>query len=207
MQREINYKRTIMSILGVAIIGLCVGVLKVANFGVDPATVFFLGIWSHLNISLGLFNILFNLLMLTFVFFIDRSKIGIGTIMNLFFMGYIIDFSWKITSGIFPNPSTILRLVLFVVGIVIMSLGVAIYMTADQGISAYDSIPAILSEKFTKLPYRFWRILTDGLAVIIGFILGEKVGLGTLATAIFLGPLIQFFLHKVAEPLFGKHDY
>ena len=43
------------------------------------------------------------------------------------------------------------------------------------------------------IPFKVVRIISDLICVLIGFILGIIPGIGTLITALFMGPLITFF--------------
>ena len=54
--------------------------------------------------------------------------------------------------------------------------------------------------------FRLCRILTDLICVIVGFLLKASVGIGTVVTALFMGPLIQWFNNNVSEPLLYKNS-
>ncbi len=77
-------------------------------------------------------------------------------------------------------------------------------MTSNLGVSVYDAIPIVISEN-RKWPFRFVRIGCDLICVAIGTLSGLLPGVGTLITAFFMGPLIEFFNNKFSRPfLFGK---
>lgn len=198
-------KRIVMTTFGIAILGLAVGMLKTADFGTDPFTVFMMGLWSLTSLDYGFFALLVNAGLLVIMFFLNRSKIGIGTFINMFFFGYIVEFSWKLVSGIFPNPSLTVRIILLVAAIIVLCFASSLYFVADLGISTYDVYAVTLGER-TQIPFKFWRILTDSICVMIGYSLGETVGIATLATALFMGPLITFFSDHVARPMLGTSD-
>ncbi len=80
----------------------------------------------------------------------------------------------------------------------------ALYFTADMGVSTYDAVSLILSEK-KRWKFQFCRISSDLFCTIVGFLFGATVGIGTVVTAFFMGPLIAFFNRTVAEPMrYGK---
>ena len=90
-------------------------------------------------------------------------------------------------------------------GIVIMCFSSALYFTADRGVSTYDAVALILSEK-KQWKFQICRISSDLFCTIIGFVFGATVGIGTVVTAFFMGPLIAFFNRTVAEPMrYGKN--
>lgn len=134
----------------------------------------------------------------------DKSKIGLGTVINIFLLGYVAEYSSLLFENLIPEPSLAVRFVFLILGIVIMCFASALYFTADMGVSTYDAISLIISEK-KKWKFQFCRISSDLFCTIVGFSFGATVGIGTVVTAFFMGPLIAFFNRTVAEPLrYGK---
>jgi len=147
--------------------------------------------------------------MLVIILLWDKHYIGLATFINLFLTGYIVDYSYKFLITIFPNVSIIQRIIMLVVAIVIICFGSALYYTADLGVSVYDAISLILAKKKITLfkytpPFKWIRVFNDSICVVLGTIFGKKPGVGTIITAFFMGPLISFFNHKVAEPFLNK---
>ena len=69
----------------------------------------------------------------------------------------------------------------------------------------YDAVALTISEKKKRIPFHWCRIACDLICVLIGFHFGAAVGLGTIVTAFFMGPLIDLFRRTVAEPmLYGR---
>lgn len=192
-------KRVLMTIVGVLTSGFSVGIFNFSLFGMDPFQVFAHGIWEHVPMGFGTFYAIVNLIMLIVIFFVDRSKIGLGTIINIFLLGYVVQFSSWLFVSLIPDPTLILRVIALLIAIVIICFGSALYFTGDLGVSTYDAIALVMSEKKIA-KFHYCRIGTDVVCVITGFILGAKVGIGTLVTAFFMGPIISFFVKKVAEP-------
>ena len=155
-------------------------------------------------ISFGTLYMLINLILLAVVFVMDRHYIGIATFINLFLLGYLIEFSEKVLYSTFGDPSMALRIVYLIIGIVVMCVASSLYFTADLGVSTYDSIALHLDKKL-PIPFKFIRICTDLICVGVGFVFGYKPGVGTIITAFFMGPLISLFNEKISKPLlYGK---
>ena len=197
-------RRILMTVLGVLIAGFSVGIFNFSAFGMDPFQVLAHGIWEHLNIGFGLFYMILNLLMLIAIFFIDKSKIGLGTLINIFLLGYVVEFSSWLFATLIPDPTLIIRIVALLVGIVIISFGSALYFTGDLGVSTYDAVALLMAEKGVA-KFQYCRIGTDVVCTLTGFLLGAIVNIGTVITAFFMGPIIAFFNKKVAIPFrYGK---
>ena len=211
-------KRILMSALGVIICGISVGMFKYASLGVDPFQSLMSGLDAVIPIHFGTLYVIANLVLLLFALILDRHKIGLATLINLFLLGYIAEFSQNCMMALFPVSGLPLRLLILVIAIVIMCLASAFYFTADLGVSTYDAVSLIWAEKQKRVPFSICRIITDIICVLCGILLcltagftflqiTGDVGIGTIITAFFMGPLIAFFNRKIAQPfLYGKAE-
>lgn len=199
-------RRVVMTIVGVTVTGLSVGLFSYADLGLDPFMVFAHGTWNLTPLSFGTYYMVLSAVMFAIIIFIDRKKFGLGTLINLFLSGYMADFSEWVLNQIAPvKPGLAGRLLLLLLAVVIMCFSSALYYIGDLGVSTYDAVAMIIDERNPKWKFRYIRIATDFVCVIIGGLLGARVGLGTVITAFFMGPLISFFEKKVAEPFrYGK---
>ena len=208
MKDPLFKKRLIMALAGVLVAGISVGLFRRSAFGTDPFQVLINGISRQMTwIGFGTVYMISNLLMLVAIFFLDKHYIGIATFINIFLLGYVVQFSDDIVGMIVGDtPSMATQIILLIAGVVILCFASAMYFTADLGVSTYDAVSLIMTDK--KLgKFKYLRIGTDLFCVVVGFLLGGIVGVGTLITAFFMGPLIDFFNRKVAQPLlYGKKD-
>ena len=210
-------RRVFMSLFGVIICAISVGIFKIAALGVDPFQSLMSGLDKLIPISFGTLYVIVNLVLLSFSLIVDRHNIGIATFINLFLLGYITDFTYSFLQTILVNPSIIIRILCLIIGIVIICFGSAFYMTADLGLSTYDAVAIVLAYKWKVAKFKFCRISTDLICVITGtiiFLIGGGsireiptiVGVGTIITAFFMGPLIELFNEKFARPFLEKGE-
>lgn len=208
-------RRILMTVLGVCAGAVSVGFFKLAAFGVDPFQTTMAGIDQVFSLDFGTLYVIVNACLLVFSLVFDRHYIGLGTFINLFLTGYITDFSYNTLLGIFPEASIAIRIASFVFGFVAICFASAMYMTADLGVSTYDAVALILTNKWKLGKFKYIRIATDVCCVIAGvvlFLLGGGTwsgvpaiaGVGTILTAFFMGPLIDVFNRTVAIPLLNK---
>ena len=204
-----------MSVIGVVICGISIGFFKRAELGVDPFQSLMSGLDAAIPISFGTLYVLANLVLIMFALIMDRRKIGLATVINMTLLGYIAQYSQQLLIRIIPDPGVPVRLILLLIGIVVMCIASAFYFTADLGVSTYDAIALILSEKQKKIPFRILRIISDLICVILGILLclasgfswkqiGASVGIGTILSAFGMGPLIDFFNIHLARPFLER---
>ena len=114
-----------MSLAGVFICAVSVGIFKIAAFGVDPFQSLMAGLDNLIPIPFGTLYVLVNLVLLVFSLVADRRNIGIATFINLFLLGYITQFTYELLQGWLPDPSILVRSLCLLAGIVI---GVCVLM-------------------------------------------------------------------------------
>lgn len=200
-------KRIIMMIIGNVILGMGAGMLRAADFGVDPYQCFVLGIDNLLKLGYGTTFVVVNAVFLVLMLVFARRMLNLGTLVNMFFLGYIIDFSHSICMNITPLPSVLVRVVYFIVSILLITFSSAVIYTADMGVSTYDWIALKTAEVQKIVSFKWCRVGTDLVCVIIGLVFSIIPGIGTIVTAFLLGPLVSFFRTYCSEPfLYGKAD-
>ncbi len=208
-------KRTAMTLFGVIICAISVGIFKIAALGVDPFQSFMAGLDALVPIDFGTLYVIANAVLLLFALIFDRHYIGIATFINLFLLGYITQFTYEFLQKIIVDPSIPVRFAILVIGVVIICFGSAFYMTADLGVSTYDAVALIIVNTWKKGKFQYVRIITDIVCVILGCVLflmaGGSIGqiptiagIGTIITAFFMGPLIEFFNVHIARPILNK---
>ncbi len=208
-------RRIFMSLAGVIICAVSVGVFKIAALGVDPFQSFMAGLDFLVPLDFGLLYIIANAVLFLFALVFDRHYIGIATFINLFLLGYITQFSYAYLQTVIIDPSLFVRGLCLVIGVIVICFGSALYMTADLGVSTYDAVALIICNTWKKGKFEYVRVITDLCCVIIGVILfvlaGGQIrsiptiaGIGTIITAFFMGPLIEFFNKHVARPILAQ---
>lgn len=200
--------RLFMTLAGVAICSSSVGIFNLAAFGVDPFQCFAQG--SYLPflkyMDYGTFYLAVSLILLAGIFVWDRHFIGIATFINMFFTGYLADYSYRFLVSVFPSVSLIQRIFMLGAALILMCLGSSLYYTADLGVSVYDAVALILAKKKMRVgdhvvPFKWIRVTSDFVCIALGAAFGKKPGIGTVITGFFMGPLIAVFNQRISEPL------
>lgn len=193
-------KRIAMTLIGVGLSGVSVGFFRTSLFGTDPFQCLVSGISNQVtSISFGTLYTIINVLLLTVVFFLDKHYIGVATFINLFGLGYVVEYVTKVLNQLIPEPNLVIRIMLLIVGIVVLCFASSLYYTADLGVSTYDAIALILTDRKVG-KFKYIRICTDLICVVIGVLFRATAGIGTIVTAFFMGPLIEVFNEHFSKP-------
>jgi uncharacterized membrane protein YczE len=200
-------QRIIVAIAGLMISGIGVGIFLYSQLGVDPASVLEMGLGNVFKISYGTASALTNVIILVIVFFVDKAYINISSLLAIFGIGYTADLMRFILDSVITGElHLVVRIIMILIGCIIMGIGIATYIRADLGVGAIDLVSEIISNK-AKFPYRIVRIVGDVSFVVVGYLLGGKVGIGTVVAAFLTGPVVQFVrphVYKVTDKIIGK---
>ena len=203
------YIKSIMCVTGVFIIGIGVGFMRYADFGIDPYMCFMnglhLAVFKKLGFIFGTTFAVSSLILIVIVLIFDRSKIGLGTAAAIVLTGYVSDLGVFLCNLILIEGTAlfVFRVVLIASGILLIAIGSGMYFNTNVGVSPYDGIGLIITDKTgNQNMYRWIRIGMDLICVTIGFILGNMPGVGTIIMALFTGPLFAFFRNRIS--IWGK---
>ena len=126
-----------------------------------------------------------------------RLRVGVGTIANVIVIGLAADLGLRL----FPRPEDLwLQIVFLLAGIVLNGLAGALYVGTRLGTGPRDGLWVALSER-TGRSVRLIRTIIEVTVLVIGWLLGGSVGLGTVAYALAIGPVVQYFLPRVTVPI------
>ena len=213
-EKRIFVRRLWMSVLGVVLTALAVAMFKTAALGVDPFQSFVSGMDAVIPLSYGTVYSALCVIMLCFSLICDRHYLGLATFINLFLLGYMVEFFRKLCFSSMTELSLPMKLLLFAGAFVLLCFSASLYITADLGVSAYDAVALILTNKFHLGKFKYVRITTDVICVVLGvssYVLSQGlegletvVGVATVATAFGMGPLIDWFNRKLVEPFFYR---
>lgn len=192
-------RRLLALAVSLTVMGACVAVFKTVGFGTDPCSTFTLGVSAHTGVSFGTCQMLFNLIMFVPVLRYDLSRVGIGTVGNMVGVGYIADFCMARIQPLVPagGLSLAARAALFAVSMAAFLAAAAFYMVVDLGVAPYDAVPQLIAARLGRWSYRRVRMAWDLSVLSAGFLLGSTVGLTTVITGFFLGPVIVFVSDRV----------
>lgn len=197
--------KALMSLIGITLISFGAALSQTMNMGLDPFTAINTGASELLGFTLGNYQLFVNAAILAIILFFDRKIIGWGTIFNFVLVGYMIEFFISMLES-FIDPTQfafIVQLLITVVAILIFTFGVALYMDADLGVSPYDAIAPVITDRVSA-SYKTVRMIQDIIVVITAWILGGPVGVSTFITGFLAGPLIDFFSNRFTSKLSDK---
>ncbi|AJE86891.1 integral membrane protein [Streptomyces albus] len=188
-------RRLVQLYAGLALYGASSALLVAAGLGLEPWGVLHQGLAERSGLSIGVVSILVGAVVLL-LWVPLRQRPGLGTVSNVFVVGLAMDG----TLALLPAPDALaVRIPLLLLGIALNGLATGLYIAAVFGPGPRDGLMTGLHRR-TGLSIRLARTGVEVAVVATGFVLGGTVGAGTVAYALAIGPLAQFFLRRLAAP-------
>ena len=182
-------RRFVQLQLGLCLFGFSAALMVRAGLGLDPWNVFHQGLSAQFGISLGTVVIAMGVLVML-MWIPLRQKPGLGTLSNIFVIGLALDASL----ALLPTVEGLgFRAALMVSGVLLNALASAAYIGAGMGPGPRDGLMTGLNRRL-GWSIRVSRLTVEIVVLGLGWLLGGTIGLGTIAYALAIGPLIQVFL-------------
>jgi uncharacterized membrane protein YczE len=178
-------------LVGILALGVGITLTIQAELGVSPYDVLHQGLAELTGLSFGTVVVLLGLLILV-VWIPLGQRFGIGTIINTLTVGFVVDFGLSIV----PEASNdAVRWLMLLGGILVTAFGMGLYIGAGLGPGPRDGLMTGIAAK--GLPLWIVRTALELTALVIGWLLGGDVGVGTVLFAFGIGPLGHWFLARL----------
>ena len=178
--------------LGLALYGVSDAMLLLAGLGVTPWDVLHQGLSRQLGLGVGTWSIIVGAAMLT-LWVPLRQHPGLGTISNVVAIGGVID----LVLALVPAPHGLLvRAVVLLAGVLLNGVATGAYIGAGLGPGPRDGLMTGIAARGHSI-----RVVRTGIevtVVLVGWLLGGTVGVGTVIYAVGIGPLAHFFIPRLA---------
>lgn len=188
---KVSYKRYLAFLLGLAALALGVALAVQSNLGASAYDSINFAVAGKLNLSVSMAISISSIVLIVIASIIRRKRPRIATFVTGLIMGLLIDFWVSIVQNINVD-SLIMQIVIFVAALVLMGVGIAAYVISKLPPSPLDDLLVAL-DGATKISMGKIKIGIDITCMIVAFLLGGPIGVGTILMALLLGPTINFF--------------
>jgi uncharacterized membrane protein YczE len=182
--------RWLSLLTGLALFAAGIVMLLESRLGLSPWDVLNQCIAKHTPLSFGIANTVVALVVLAVAWRLGAT-IGPGTVANALLIGVLVDVLTRthVFAGV-EDESVPVRALVLVAGILVIGGASALYIGGALGAGPRDSLMLVLSRR-TRRRAGLVRTVLESSVTAVGFALGGKVGIGTLAFALGIGPAIE----------------
>ena len=206
-KKRLNYIIDILLTAFAAILcGTGCGLMNYASLGMDAVGTLYDGIRTAFNLSLdsiGTVSMGISIILVIFLFFVKRKYVSTGTVIYFLLYGVFANLSTAALQKVISSDSLYLKAGTGILGVLILSVGLGIYIAVDIGVDPFTGIVLLIKE-ITHKKLESVKIALDIITIITGILLGARIGALTVIATLTEGPLIAFFTKKVQAFYFKK---
>ena len=180
-------------LVGLVLYGFGLALMLRAAIGVAPWDVLSQGVSRVTGMPFGLATNLIGVVVLLFWIPI-RQRPGVGTVLNVLLIGPSAQL------GLFLVPeleSLWVRIPVFAGGLTLVAVATGLYIGANHGPGPRDGLMTGIHRR-TGWPIWVVRTAIEVTVLAIGWLLGGNVGVGTLAFALLIGPMVNVTMPLLA---------
>ena len=175
--------RAALLLAGLALYGFSDGLLVLARLGLDPWDVLHQGLSQATGLQVGTWSVLIGALVLL-GWVPLRQRPGVGTACNVVIIGVTINATLAVLSAPHGLPA---RAVVLVAGVLLNAVATGAYIGAGLGPGPRDGLSTGIASRGVSL--RLVRTTVEVTVLVVGWLLGGTVGVGTVIYALTIGPL------------------
>ncbi len=179
-------------LVGLVLYGVTAAMLVLAELGLDPWDVLHQGLARTFGLPIGTWAVIISFVVLL-AWVPLRQRPGVGTVLNAVLVGVVMN----LVLASFHAPHDLwARVLLLVSAVVGQGLATGLYIGAGLGPGPRDGLSVGIAARGYSM--RVVRTTIEGSVLIVGFVLGGKVGVGTLAYALMIGPITHWTIPWLA---------
>ena len=204
MSRKTILLQWLQIVVGLLVFAFGVHLTIFANIGLAPWDCLGMGISYHTPLNYGLSMTV----MAVIILLIDlclKERIGYGTIIDALLTGNFVQM-YNDLNPLPENRNLWVGVAVMLLGFVFMAFGMWIYMKAGQCCGPRDSLLVGIGKRLPKLPIGLVEILLWAAVLLVGWLLGGPVGIGTLISTFGAGAVMQLVYNAIHfDPRDIKH--
>ncbi|MCW3790509.1 YitT family protein [Paenibacillus sp. LS1] len=198
----------VLFVAGILILTLGISLTIQSELGTSPFDALLVGLSHQVGLSVGSWEVIIAFLLIGCNALLKQQKPEFLGLVTAFITGVGIDMWLYVSESLITPEVWYSKLMTFVIGLVIISIGTAIYLQTNFAPIPIDRLTLILHE-LTRTPLFISRTLIYFVFLILAFLLSGPIGLGTLLTVCCAGLLLQFIMghtKKILDRILTDRD-
>ncbi|WP_150274360.1 YczE/YyaS/YitT family protein [Paenibacillus tepidiphilus] len=190
---------------GILLLALGIALTILSALGTSPFDALLVGLSQSVGLTVGSWEIVLAMLMLLGNSLLARSRPLLLGVVTSLITGLGIDL-WMLLLGDLVQPSGLAgKLICLALGLVLIGLGTAVYLTASFAPTPLDHLMLLLQQQY-KLSLLSAKTLIYAVYLALAWLFGGPIGIGTLVSVAIGGPLLQLFMPLVRKHIAGRTE-
>lgn len=185
-------RRLLFFIIGLFILALGISTMIEADLGAASWDALNVGLSETIGLTVGTWVLIVGVLLIFVNALLLKKRPDVLAVGTILLIGVFVDFWLILVLGDLELESFMMKLFVFILGLVFCALGIAIYLQAKFPLSPIDNLMVAISTRF-KVSMRVAKTIAEATGFILALLFSGPIGIGTIICTLCLGPIIQFF--------------
>lgn len=185
-------------LVGLTFLSLGISLIILADLGAGAWDAMYVGLNEHFGLSVGTWIFIVGIVLIFVNALLLKERIDVSAVIPVVTVGFLIDFWLLFIFADFQVPILALQLAMLVGGVAIIAVGIACYLQSKIARNPMDTL-MIAIQTLTGKSMAVSKTIMELGVLIIAFLLGGPIGLGTIFVTLMIGPMIQFFYNPITK--------
>ncbi|WP_017379655.1 YczE/YyaS/YitT family protein [Paenisporosarcina sp. TG-14] len=185
-------------LVGLTFLSLGISLIILADLGAGAWDAMYVGLNEHFGLSIGTWIFIVGILLIFVNALLLKERIDVSAVIPVVTIGFLIDFWLLFVFDDFQALVLAIQVAMLVGGVAIIAVGIACYLQSKIARNPMDTL-MIAIQTITGKSMAVSKTMMELGVLIIAFILGGPIGLGTIFVTLLIGPMIQLFYSPVTK--------
>ena len=183
-------------LVGLLLLSFGISVMIVADLGAGPWDALYVGLSETIGFTVGTWVFILGIILILLNGFLMKRVPDFLAIITIFLIGIFMDFWLLVAFAGLDSLAMPVRAMMLVAGVAIIALGISFYLQVDFARNPIDSLMLAIQYRTGK-SLAVSKTMMEVSVLVLAFLFGGPIGLGTLLVAFGIGSLIQLFITPV----------
>ncbi|WP_018922109.1 YczE/YyaS/YitT family protein [Salsuginibacillus kocurii] len=190
--------KSLFYLVGLGILSVGISMMLVADLGAGPWDALYVGLSWNIGLTVGSWIFIIGFLLILINGYLLKKKPDFSAVLTIFLIGVLIDF-WLLVVFRNVEPGAVpAQAGMLISGIVLIAIGVSFYLQIEFARNPIDNLMMAVQYRTGK-SMSVSKTVIEVSVLIVAFLLGGPIGIGTVLVAFGIGPLIQAFYKPVSS--------
>ena len=185
-------------LVGLTFLSLGISLIILAELGAGAWDAMYVGLNELFGLSVGTWIFIVGILLIFVNALLLKERIDVSALIPVVTIGFLIDFWLLFVFADFQVPMLAIQLAMLVGGVAVIAVGIACYLQSNIARNPMDTL-MIAIQTITGKSMAVSKTMMELGVLVIAFLLGGPIGLGTIFVTLLIGPMIQFFYSPVTK--------
>ena len=185
-------------LVGLTFLSLGISLIILADLGAGAWDAMYVGLNEHFGLSVGTWIFIVGILLIFVNALLLKKRIDVSAVIPVLGVGFLIDFWLLVVFANFQMPMLAIQLAMLGGGVAVIAVGIACYLQSKIARNPMDTL-MIAIQTITGKSMAVSKTMMELGVLVIAFLLGGPIGLGTIFVTLMIGPMIQFFYSPVTK--------